>query len=176
MVAGDGPLEAELTRRIDTERLPVRLLGRRTDVADLLAAADVAVLPSVWEARSLTAQEALRSGTPLVATRVGGVPELVGEAAELVPPGDPVALAERVALPLQAAGGEVLDTVRAVLASGGNLEATARTLFVHPNTVRYRLKRATELTGWSATDPRGGWTLQIALALAELDGSRSLWS
>jgi len=96
VVAGDGPLEAELTRRIDSERLPVRLLGRRTDVADLLAAADVAVLPSVWEARSLTAQEALRSGTPLVATRVGGVPELVGEAAELVPPGDPVALAERV--------------------------------------------------------------------------------
>ena len=93
--------------------------------------------------------------------------------------GDPlarVALAERVALPLQAAGGEVLDTVRAVLASGGNLEATARTLFVHPNTVRYRLKRATELTGWSATDPRGGWNLQIALALAELEGSRSLWS
>ncbi|MCW2582236.1 MAG: putative transcriptional regulator, PucR family, partial [Klenkia sp.] len=87
-----------------------------------------------------------------------------------------VALAERVALPLQAAGGEVLDTVRAVLASGGNLEATARALFVHPNTVRYRLKRATELTGWSATDPRGGWTLQIALALAELEGSRSLWS
>lgn len=93
--------------------------------------------------------------------------------------GDPLAraaLTERIALPLQAAGGEVLDTVRAVLASGGNLEATARSLFVHPNTVRYRLKRATELTGWSATDPRGSWTLQVALALAELEGSRSLWS
>ncbi len=46
------------------------------------------MLPSVWEARSLTAQEALRSGTPLVATRVGGIPELVGDAAELVPAGD----------------------------------------------------------------------------------------
>jgi PucR C-terminal helix-turn-helix domain/GGDEF-like domain len=92
--------------------------------------------------------------------------------------GDPLAraaLAERVAAPLQAAGGEVLETVRAVLASGGNLEATARTLFVHPNTVRYRLKRAADLTGLSATDARGGWTLQIALALASLDADRSLW-
>ncbi|MGY1594233.1 PucR family transcriptional regulator [Geodermatophilus sp. SYSU D00708] len=92
--------------------------------------------------------------------------------------GDPTAratLRERVALPLQTAGGEVLETVRAVLASGGNLEASARALFVHPNTVRYRLRRATELTGMSATDPRGGWTLQVALALAALDEDRSLW-
>jgi hypothetical protein len=92
--------------------------------------------------------------------------------------GDPLAravLAERVAQPLQTAGGEVLETVRAVLDSGGNLEATARALFVHPNTVRYRLKRAAELTGLAATDPRGSWTLQVALALAELDRDRTLW-
>ncbi|SCX54075.1 Glycosyltransferase involved in cell wall bisynthesis [Klenkia marina] len=108
VVAGDGPQQAELAARIDAERLPVVLLGRRTDVADLLAAADVCVLPSVWEARSLTAQEALRSGTPLVATRVGGIPELVGEAAVLVPAGDPEALAtavtEVLADPARAAG------------------------------------------------------------------------
>ncbi|RBY82459.1 PucR family transcriptional regulator [Geodermatophilus sp. TF02-6] len=92
--------------------------------------------------------------------------------------GDPIARAtlhERVALPLQTAGGEVLETVRAVLAGGGNLEASARALFVHPNTVRYRLKRAAELTGMSATDPRGSWTLQVALALTALDPERSLW-
>ncbi|MGY1745494.1 PucR family transcriptional regulator [Blastococcus sp. SYSU D00695] len=92
--------------------------------------------------------------------------------------GDPLAratLEERIALPLQAAGGEVLETVGAVLASGGNLEASARALFVHPNTVRYRLKRAAELTGSWATDPRGGWTLQVALALSRLGGERSLW-
>ena len=92
--------------------------------------------------------------------------------------GDPTAratLQERIAVPLQAAGGEVLETVRAVLASGGNLEASARALFVHPNTVRYRLKRATEITGVSTTDPRGGWTVQVALALAALDQDRSLW-
>jgi hypothetical protein len=89
--------------------------------------------------------------------------------------GDPLAKAtlhERVAVPLQTAGGEVLETVRAVLDSGGNLEATARALFVHPNTVRYRLKRAAEITGLAATDPRGSWTLQVALALARLDRGR----
>jgi len=69
----------------------------------------------------------------------------------------------------------VLETVRAVLNSGGNLEASARAIFVHPNTVRYRLKRAADLTGLSATDPRGSWTLQVALALAGLDQDRSLW-
>jgi DNA-binding PucR family transcriptional regulator len=92
--------------------------------------------------------------------------------------GDPLAreaLHDRVALPLRTAGGEVLETVRAVLTSGGNLEATARAIFVHPNTVRYRLKRAADLTGLSATDPRGSWTLQVALALAGLDRDGSLW-
>ena len=92
--------------------------------------------------------------------------------------GDPLARAalhDRVTAPLRAAGGEVLETVRAVLNSGGNLEASARAIFVHPNTVRYRLKRAAELTGLSATDPRGSWTLQVALALSELDRDRSLW-
>ncbi|MCA0143752.1 CdaR family transcriptional regulator [Blastococcus sp. LR1] len=92
--------------------------------------------------------------------------------------GDPLAraaLQERIAAPLRAAGGGVLETVRAVLTSGGNLEASARAIFVHPNTVRYRLKRAAEITGLSATDPRGSWTLQVALALAALDEDRSLW-
>jgi PucR C-terminal helix-turn-helix domain/GGDEF-like domain len=92
--------------------------------------------------------------------------------------GDPLARAqlyETVALPLQAAGGEVLETVRAVLNSGGNLEASARAIFVHPNTIRYRLKRAADVTGLSATDPRGSWTLRVALALSRLDQDRSLW-
>jgi glycosyltransferase involved in cell wall biosynthesis len=95
-IAGDGPLHDELARRIDAEGLPVTLLGRRDDVADLLSAADACVLPSRWEARSLTAQEALRIGTPLVATRTGGLPELLGDAAELVEVGDAGALADAV--------------------------------------------------------------------------------
>lgn len=91
-VAGDGPLEDELRARAPQ----VRWLGRRDDVADLLAAADVVVLPSRWEARPLVAQEALRAGRPLVATTVGGIPELVGDGALLVPPGDPAALGAAV--------------------------------------------------------------------------------
>jgi glycosyltransferase involved in cell wall biosynthesis len=95
-IAGDGPLQQALAEQIGARQLPVTLLGRRSDVADLLGAADVCVLPSRWEARSLTAQEALRAGTPLVATRVGGIPELVGGAADLVPAGDAAALADAV--------------------------------------------------------------------------------
>ncbi|MFZ3496639.1 glycosyltransferase family 4 protein [Streptomyces sp. 5.8] len=97
VIAGEGPMRAELARRIQAERLPVRLLGRRRDAARLLAAADVAVLPSRWEARSPLAQEALRMGVPLVATAVGGVPELVGAAGVLVPYGEAGALAGAVA-------------------------------------------------------------------------------
>jgi glycosyltransferase involved in cell wall biosynthesis len=95
-IAGDGPLEAELAERVRSERLPILLLGRRSDVADLLGAADLCVLPSRWEGSPFTAQEALRSGTPLVSTRAGGIPELVGDGAELVPVGDAAALADAV--------------------------------------------------------------------------------
>jgi glycosyltransferase involved in cell wall biosynthesis len=87
-IAGKGPEYLDLTARISHARAPVLLLGHRTDVADLLAAADLAVVSSHAEARQLFAQEALRAGVPLVATAVGGVPELVGDAAVLVPPGD----------------------------------------------------------------------------------------
>ncbi|NUS76866.1 MAG: glycosyltransferase, partial [Streptomyces sp.] len=78
------------------EELPVRLIGRRDDIAELLAAADLALLCSSWESRSLLAQEALHARVPLVATAVGGMPELVGDAAELVPYGDVQALADTV--------------------------------------------------------------------------------
>lgn len=97
VIAGEGPERGALQRRIDTEALPVRLVGRRDDVPALLAAADAALLPSRWESRSVLAHEALHAGVPLVATAVGGVPELVGDAAELVPYGDAGALAEAVA-------------------------------------------------------------------------------
>ncbi|MFF9818764.1 glycosyltransferase family 4 protein [Streptomyces sp. NPDC014006] len=95
-IAGEGPLRPELQRRIEDEGLPVRLLGRRDDVGELLAAADLALLPSRWESRSVLAQEALHARVPLVATDVGGIRELVGDAAELVPYGDAAALAARV--------------------------------------------------------------------------------
>ncbi|MFI7160351.1 glycosyltransferase family 4 protein [Micromonospora chalcea] len=88
VIAGSGPAYLPLAARISAARAPVTLLGHRTDVADLLAGADLAVVTSDWEARQLFAQEALRAGVPLVATAVGGLPELVGDGAVLVPPGD----------------------------------------------------------------------------------------
>ncbi|MPZ28520.1 MAG: glycosyltransferase [Micromonosporaceae bacterium] len=96
VIAGNGPSYLDLTARISATRAPVTLLGHRSDVADLLLAADLAVVSSVWEARQLFAQEALRAGVPLVASAVGGIPELVGDAAVLVPPGDVDALDQAV--------------------------------------------------------------------------------
>ncbi|MGW2959486.1 glycosyltransferase family 4 protein [Streptomyces sp. NPDC001220] len=96
VIAGEGPLRAVLQRRIEDEQLPARLIGRRDDVGELLAAADLALLPSSWESRSVLAQEALHARVPLVATAVGGIPDLVGDAAELVPYGNAAALADTV--------------------------------------------------------------------------------
>lgn len=96
VIAGEGPLRGELQRRIEDEGLPVRLIGLREDITELLAAADLALLPSGGESRSVLAQEAFHARVPLVATAVGGIPELVGDAAELVPPGDPEAFADTV--------------------------------------------------------------------------------
>ena len=88
VIAGEGPQRAELQRRIEDEELPVRLVGLRDDVGELLAAADLALLPGGGESRSVLAQEALHARVPLVAALADGVRELVGDAAELVPPGD----------------------------------------------------------------------------------------
>ncbi len=97
VIAGQGPLAAELQARAASLGLTVRFVGHRGDVPALLAAADVFVLPSVWEGQAFILQEALRAGVPVVATRVGGNPELTGEdAAILVPSGDAQRLAEAV--------------------------------------------------------------------------------
>jgi glycosyltransferase involved in cell wall biosynthesis len=96
VIAGEGEERAALEHRIDVEKLSVVLLGRRDDVPELLSAADLVVLPSRWEGRALIAQEALHAGVPLVATSVGGTPELVGDAALLVPYGEPYAFARAV--------------------------------------------------------------------------------
>jgi glycosyltransferase involved in cell wall biosynthesis len=88
VIVGEGPERPALERRIAAEDLAVRLLGHREGLGPLLAAADVALLTSTWEARALVAQEALLAGLPLISTRVGGIAELVGDAAVLVDPGD----------------------------------------------------------------------------------------
>jgi glycosyltransferase involved in cell wall biosynthesis len=99
-IAGKGPEYLDLTAMISRGRAPVLLLGHRTDVADLLNTADLAVVSSHAEARQLFAQEALRAAVPLVATAVGGIPELVGDAALLIPAGDVGALDDAVRLML----------------------------------------------------------------------------
>ncbi|MFI2433962.1 glycosyltransferase family 4 protein [Streptomyces sp. NPDC018693] len=96
VIVGEGPLRPALQRRIEDEGLPVRLLGLRDDVSELVAAADLALLPGAGNSRSVLAQEALHARVPLVAAVAGGVRELVGDAAELVPRDDPGALAEAV--------------------------------------------------------------------------------
>lgn len=70
---------------------------------------------------------------------------------------------------LARASGELLETLDAFLANGGALESTARALFVHPNTVRYRLRRVAEVTGFAPLVPRDAFALRIALALGRLE-------
>ena len=65
-------------------------------------------------------------------------------------------------------------TVATFLESGGSLEVAARTLNVHPNTVRYRLKRMADATGWDATDPREAFVLTCAIALGRIGGKPNL--
>jgi len=77
-------------------------------------------------------------------------------------------LVERVYRPLVAAGGSLFETASAFLDGGGGLEATARVLFVHPNTVRYRLGRIATETGYDLTHPREANIVRIALAVGRL--------
>jgi hypothetical protein len=97
------------------------------------------------------------------------------EADDLLPEralaGDPLAkqtLIERIFRPLQAHSTDLVTTLWSYLDNGRSLEATARELFVHPNTVRYRLKRVSEVIGWDATGPREALILQTALILGSI--------
>ncbi len=85
--------------------------------------------------------------------------------------GDPLArstLLADVYTPLRTAGSDTLQTLTAFLDQGGSIEGTARVLFVHPNTVRYRLRRVLDLTGLAPGDARHAFTLRIALVLGQL--------
>lgn len=103
-----------------------------------------------------------------------GAPRPV-EADDLLPErslaGDPLAkqtLIDRIYRPLQAHSTDLVTTLWSYLDNGRSLEATARELFVHPNTVRYRLKRVSEVIGWDATGPREALILQTALILGSI--------
>ncbi|MBD0293115.1 MAG: helix-turn-helix domain-containing protein [Jiangellaceae bacterium] len=77
-------------------------------------------------------------------------------------------LAVDVYQPIAAAGAVLIETLGAYLENGNSVEAAARLLFVHPNTVRYRLRRVVELVALVPTDPRDAYTLRIALTLGRL--------
>jgi DNA-binding PucR family transcriptional regulator len=80
-------------------------------------------------------------------------------------------LRREVAAPLRGAGGELEATVECYLDAAGVLEAAARRLYVHPNTVRYRLRRVAELTGRHPGEARGALVLRLALGLDRLQPS-----
>lgn len=90
------------------------------------------------------------------------------------------ALVNRIVRPLQGhPGASLLETATAYLETGRVLEATARALFVHPNTVRYRLGRIAELTGYDLTEPHEGYAVHLAvlygrLADAGISGTASI--
>jgi DNA-binding PucR family transcriptional regulator len=103
------------------------------------------------------------------------------EADDLLPEralaGDPLAkqtLIDRIYRPLQAHSTDLVTTLWSYLDNGRSLEATARELFVHPNTVRYRLKRVSEVIGWDATGPREALILQTALILGSIGTTESV--
>jgi sugar transferase (PEP-CTERM/EpsH1 system associated) len=97
VMVGDGPLRAEVERILDDAKIRhlAWLPGERSDIPDVLRGLDCFVLPSLAEGISNTVLEAMASGLPVVATRVGGNPELVddGTTGRLVPPADSVAMA-----------------------------------------------------------------------------------
>jgi glycosyltransferase involved in cell wall biosynthesis len=115
LIAGDGPLKAELEARAKRRAVDAELPGHCPDIPELLAAASVFVMPSLWEGQPLALQEALQAGVPIVASDAGGVPDLTGdEAALLVEPGN----AERL--------GQAVLSVMDDDALAGRLRAAAR--------------------------------------------------
>jgi DNA-binding PucR family transcriptional regulator len=95
--------------------------------------------------------------------------ELLPERALMGDPSAIVALHTDVMGPLADAGPTLIETLEAYLDCGGAIEACARKLFVHPNTVRYRLKRITDFTGRDPTEPRDAYVLRVAATVGQLN-------
>jgi glycosyltransferase involved in cell wall biosynthesis len=100
LIVGEGSRREELERQVRDLRIAHRVVftGRRDDVPGVTAALDVAVLPSYREAQGLTILEAMALSRPVVASNVGGIPEMIqdGVTGLLVPPGDSAALAAAI--------------------------------------------------------------------------------
>lgn len=96
VIAGQGPEMGRLQALAESEGIADRvfLVGQREDIPDLQASADLFVMPSLWEGLPLAVLEAMLAATPVVASRISGIPEAIrdGEEGVLVPPGDVIAL------------------------------------------------------------------------------------
>ena len=154
-------------------RVALRRLRR---LVELFGAGPVVVGPTVSDITDASASAQAALAGARVAHAWPDAPRPV-DAEDLLPEraleGDRLA---RVALEdvyktLTNAGQSTVDTVTAYLGCGGSVEATARALFLHPNTVRYRLRKATETCGVLITDPRGAYVVQVALTLGRLTDS-----
>jgi glycosyltransferase involved in cell wall biosynthesis len=130
-VVGDGPLRGELAalaRSLGLEA-QVSFLGLRDkrEVAELMRGADFFVLPSLWENLPNVVIEAMATGLPVVATRVGGVPEMIDErTGRLVAPGDPDALAEALNAMLDSFAGYDRDRIAGAARERYGREAVGR--------------------------------------------------
>jgi len=159
-------------RRVDRPELPFDEIARGLEVC--FGDGHVVIgptVPAIVDA-SRSARAALAGFAVARAWR--GAPRPV-EADDLLPEralaGDPVAkrtLIERIYQPLADHSTDLVTTLWAYLDNGRSLEATARELFVHPNTVRYRLKKVGDVIGWDATGPREALILQTALILGSM--------
>jgi DNA-binding PucR family transcriptional regulator len=145
-----------------------------TDLLDVFADGPVVLGPT-----APTLSAAYRSATEAIAgmnavAGWSGAPRPV-PARELLPErallGDQTAIAaleSEVMRPLADAGPTLTETLDAFLESGGAIEACARRLFVHPNTVRYRLRRIAEITGRDPAVPRDAYVLRVAVSVSRL--------
>ncbi|MFA5802737.1 MAG: glycosyltransferase [Thermoleophilia bacterium] len=137
VAVGDGPMVDELQLRVASGSLAGRfvLAGRRSDAIDIIAAADLLVLPSLSEGLPLTLLEAAMTGTAMVASDTGGIPEIVieGETGLLVPVGDSNALALAI--------GRLLDDDD----ERERMGAAARSLWKQQFTVTQMIDRMEEL-------------------------------
>ncbi len=132
VLAGEGPLRSELEQMIRELGLESHfwLLGFRPDIANFLDALDVFVSPSLWEGLPITLVQALMLRKPVLATRVGGVPEVIPEScgANLVPPSDEKALAAGIVRAVENRDGVIASLEESYRLAGRLFDPAAQAL------------------------------------------------
>jgi len=151
LIAGEGPLEKTLRDQAATSSVDGRVdfLGLRKDIAHLLNLADLVVLPSRWEGLPMILLEAMAARRPVIATRVGGIPEVIQDGINglLVDPEDPQALARTIVIALESP-----DLRR-------RLEVGARQTICTEYSVRHAVQSLFEI--YSMQAPTGGATERL---------------